>query len=85
MTTSWASKLASKISTNTKLFWKGNRQFFILVSCIFCFKSAIGYISTISGASMQPTLLDGDRVWVYKLASRMQSNKQRSAPVLELG
>jgi len=68
MTSSWASTLVEKISTTTKLFWKGNRQFFILITCIFFFKSAVGDINTISGASMQPTLFDGDRVWVHKLA-----------------
>lgn len=50
------------------LFWKDNRQFFLLLFCIVFFKSAIADLSSISGASMQPTLLDGDKVWVNKLA-----------------
>lgn len=50
------------------VFWKENRQFFLLLSCIVFFKSAIADLSSISGASMQPTLLDGDKVWVNKLA-----------------
>ena len=49
-------------------FWQENRQFFILLATIVFFKSAIADLSSISGASMQPTLLDGDKVWVNKLA-----------------
>ena len=50
------------------LFWKENQQFFALLLCIVFFKSAIADLSSISGASMLPTLLDGDKVWVNKLA-----------------
>ena len=49
-------------------FWKENRQFFAILFCIVFFKSAIADLSSISGASMLPTLLDGDKVWVNKLA-----------------
>ena len=48
--------------------WQENRQFLLLLSCIVFFKSAIADLSSISGASMLPTLLDGDKVWVNKLA-----------------
>ena len=51
-----------------RVFWKENRQFFALLFCIVFFKSAIADLSSISGASMLPTLLDGDKVWVNKLA-----------------
>lgn len=51
-----------------QLFWRENKQFFMLLACIVFFKSAIADLSSISGASMQPTLLDGDKVWVNKLA-----------------
>ena len=51
-----------------QVFWKENRQFFALLFCIVFFKSAIADLSSISGASMLPTLLDGDKVWVNKLA-----------------
>lgn len=53
---------------NMRLFWQDNQQFFLLLCCIVFFKSAIADLSSISGASMQPTLLDGDKVWVNKLA-----------------
>ncbi|NKB34557.1 MAG: signal peptidase I [Pseudomonadales bacterium] len=51
-----------------RIFWKENRQFFALLFSIVFFKSAIADLSSISGASMLPTLLDGDKVWVNKLA-----------------
>ena len=50
------------------IFWEENRQFFAILFCIVFFKSAIADLSSISGASMLPTLLDGDKVWVNKLA-----------------
>lgn len=60
--------ISERLSNSLSLFWKDNRQFFLLLSCIVFFKSAIADLSSISGASMQPTLLDGDKVWVNKLA-----------------
>ena len=48
--------------------WQQHRQFLLLLGCIVFFKSAIADLSSVSGASMQPTLLDGDKVWVNKLA-----------------
>ncbi len=60
--------LRSRLRAHMQAFWKENRQFFLLLFCIVFFKSAIADLSSISGASMQPTLLDGDKVWVNKLA-----------------
>ena len=60
--------ITERLGSNLNLFWKENRQFFLLLTCIVFFKSAIADLSSISGASMQPTLLDGDKVWVNKLA-----------------
>ena len=56
------------IKKHVGFFWKENRQFFAILFCIVFFKSAIADLSSISGASMLPTLLDGDKVWVNKLA-----------------
>ncbi|PCJ28195.1 MAG: signal peptidase I [SAR86 cluster bacterium] len=60
--------ISERIYTSLNLFWVENRQFFLLLTCIVFFKSAIADLSSISGASMQPSLLDGDKVWVNKLA-----------------
>ncbi|NQV71100.1 MAG: signal peptidase I [Pseudohongiella sp.] len=62
------SNISERIYTNLRLFWRENRQFFLLLFCIVFFKSAIADLSSISGASMQPSLLDGDKVWINKLA-----------------
>jgi signal peptidase I len=56
------------IRSYSEVFWQENRQFFAILFCIVFFKSAIADLSSISGASMLPTLLDGDKVWVNKLA-----------------
>ena len=56
------------ITHKLRLLWQENRQFLFLLASIVFFKSAIADLSSISGASMQPTLLDGDKVWVNKLA-----------------
>ncbi len=48
--------------------WQENKKFMLILLTIVCFKSAIADLNSISGRSMQPTLLDGDKVWVNKLA-----------------
>lgn len=48
--------------------WRDNRNFLLLLCAIVFFKSAIADLSSISGTSMLPTLVDGDKVWVNKLA-----------------
>lgn len=60
--------ISERLGGSMNLLWKENRQFFLLLSCIVFFKSAIADLSSISGASMLPTLLDGDKVWINKLA-----------------
>ena len=60
--------ILTRLQGYLRVFWHENRQFFLLLSCIIFFKSAIADLSSISGASMLPTLLDGDKVWVNKLA-----------------
>jgi|SRR5690554_6540667 len=49
-------------------FWRENKKFLLVLVAIVCFKSAVADLNSISGRSMQPTLLDGDKVWVNKLA-----------------
>jgi signal peptidase I len=53
-------------------FWRENSKFLLILATIICFKSAIADLNSISGRSMQPTLLDGDKVWVNKLAYDMK-------------
>lgn len=51
-----------------RAFWRENRKFLLILATIVCFKSAVADLNSIAGRSMQPTLLDGDKVWVNKLA-----------------
>lgn len=48
--------------------WRDNRKFVLILVCIVGFKSAVADLNSISGHSMQPNLLDGDKVWVNKVA-----------------
>lgn len=49
-------------------FWRDNRKFLIILFSIVFFKSAVADLNSIAGRSMQPNLLDGDKVWVNKVA-----------------
>ncbi len=40
---------------HAKVAWAENRQFFLLLTCIVFFKSAVADLSSISGASMRPS------------------------------
>jgi signal peptidase I len=61
-------ELLSPIKSYLVSFWRENRKFLLILASIVCFKSAVADLNSISGRSMQPTLLDGDKVWVNKLA-----------------
>jgi signal peptidase I len=56
------------MKTYLSAFWRENKKFLLILASIICFKSAVADLNSISGRSMQPTLLDGDKVWVNKLA-----------------
>lgn len=70
----WQQYLATVPSNNRTMksylsaFWHENKKFLLILASIVCFKSAVADLNSISGRSMQPTLLDGDKVWVNKLA-----------------
>lgn len=61
---SWSRRIGEGLT----LAWRENRRFLLVLASIVFFKSAIADLSSISGASMLPTLMDGDKVWVNKLA-----------------
>ena len=61
-------KILTATSAYLAAFWRENRKFLLILVSILCFKSAVADLNSISGRSMQPTLLDGDKVWVNKLA-----------------
>jgi len=49
-------------------FWRENKSFFIFLGLMFIFRSACADWNSIPSASMKPTLLEGDRIAVNKLA-----------------
>jgi signal peptidase I len=48
--------------------WRDNKFFIIFLGLMFIFKSACADWNTVPSASMKPTLLEGDRIAVNKLA-----------------
>ncbi len=60
--------MLSTIKQHAAQLWRDNRKFVLILACIVGFKSAVADLNSISGHSMQPNLLDGDKVWVNKVA-----------------
>ncbi|WP_408635748.1 signal peptidase I [Paraneptunicella aestuarii] len=51
----------------TKLY-KENRGFLLFVILMSVFKSAVADWNTVPTGSMKPTIIEGDRIWINKLA-----------------
>lgn len=51
-----------------KTFWKNNRQLFIFIILMSVFRSAVADWYTVPTGSMQPTIKEGDRIVVDKMA-----------------
>lgn len=51
-----------------KRFWTENRAFFVFLALMFCFRSAIADWNDVPSGSMKPTLIEGDRISVNKMA-----------------
>ncbi|GGY65007.1 signal peptidase I [Cellvibrio zantedeschiae] len=49
-------------------FWRENKYFLIFLGLMFMFRSACADWNTVPTASMKPTILEGDRIAVNKLA-----------------
>ncbi|MDB5985322.1 MAG: signal peptidase [Nevskia sp.] len=48
-------------------FWRSNRALLIFLPLMFGFRSAIADWMVVPSGSMNPTLMEGDRIWVHKL------------------
>ena len=48
--------------------WRENKSFIIFISLMFIFRSACADWNTVPSGSMKPTILEGDRIAVNKLA-----------------
>ncbi|SFC75146.1 signal peptidase I [Pseudoalteromonas denitrificans] len=51
-----------------KVFWKNNRQFVVFIILMSVFRSAVADWYTVPTGSMQPTIKEGDRIVVNKMA-----------------
>ncbi|NNF16791.1 MAG: signal peptidase I, partial [Gammaproteobacteria bacterium] len=54
--------------TATQRFWKEWRGFFIFLAVMIFFRVAIADWNHVPTGSMRPNLIEGDRIWVNKLA-----------------
>ncbi|NRD75656.1 signal peptidase I [Shewanella sp. VB17] len=51
-----------------KIFWKNNKQLFIFIILMSVFRSTVADWYTVPTGSMQPTIKEGDRIVVNKMA-----------------
>lgn len=51
-----------------KHFWMENRSLLLFVALMFCFRSAIADWNDVPTGSMKPTLIEGDRIGLNKMA-----------------
>ncbi|MCW8899973.1 MAG: signal peptidase I [Gammaproteobacteria bacterium] len=49
-------------------FWKNNRYLILFISLMVLFRTSIADWNTVPTGSMKPTILEGDRLWVNKIA-----------------
>lgn len=49
-------------------FWQGNKAFIVFICLMFVFRSSLADWNTVPTGSMKPTILEGYRIWVNKIA-----------------
>lgn len=56
------------MKTRLATLWKNNRSLFLFISLMLVFRSAFADWNTVPTGSMKPTILEGDRILVNKMA-----------------
>jgi len=56
------------VNSKAKKFWETNRLFLIVIATMFVFRSAVADWNSVPTGSMLPTIVEGDRILVNKLA-----------------
>lgn len=56
------------MKTRVKNLIKENRSFLVFIALMFVFRSAVADWNEVPTGSMKPTIVEGDRIWVNKLA-----------------
>ena len=51
-----------------KSFWQNNKSFFLFISLMLVFRSAVADWNEVPTGSMKPTIVEGDRIFVNKMA-----------------
>jgi signal peptidase I len=56
------------MSATMKKLWKENRTLIFFLILMFVFRSAVADWNEVPTGSMKPTIIEGDRIWVNKMA-----------------
>ncbi len=56
------------MNSSLKSFWRDNRSLLLFLALMFCFRSAIADWNDVPSGSMKPTLIEGDRIGLNKMA-----------------
>lgn len=56
------------MTLNILNFWKSNRFIMIFILLMVIFRTSVADWNTVPTGSMKPTIIEGDRIWVNKIA-----------------
>lgn len=56
------------MTLHLRKFWATNKSLFLFLLLMFCFRSAIADWNVVPTGSMKPTIIEGDRILVNKIA-----------------
>lgn len=56
------------MQSNVKNIWRDNKSFIIFIALMLVFRSAVADWNDVPTGSMKPTIIEGDRIFVDKLA-----------------
>jgi len=56
------------MTKNISNLWKTNRLFILFILLMVIFRTSLADWNTVPTGSMKPTILEGDRIWVNKIA-----------------
>lgn len=56
------------MNSNKSNFWKNNRVLILFITLMVLFRTSVADWNTVPTGSMKPTIVEGDRIWVNKIA-----------------
>jgi len=60
--------ICNKLTSKIRHSWKENRSFVLFLALMFIFRSAVADWNEVPTGSMKPTIVEGDRIFVNKMA-----------------